>query len=170
MKSAAKAALFFPMNIYRMAFRVGANGVELWPTCKELGIAAITYEALSETDLSKYPPKEPRSLWAQLASSQVSSLSAVAYEMKKGDVIYVKQGPEIVGRGVVQGGYVFDSPARITDANDVDWPHTVPVAWERYFLPVKLALGSNQRATVERLKADDLKELYAAIGKNPDAD
>lgn len=156
------------MNIYRMAFRVGASGTELWPLCKSLGIAAITYEALSQTDLSKHTYREPKELWDDLKGSQTESLSAVVYEMKKGDVIYVKQGPQIVGRGVVQGSYQFDEPVRIVDENEVEWPHIVPVEWERYFIPVKLQLGSRQMVTVEPLKSADLEPLYKALGRNPD--
>ena len=85
----------------------------MWPHCRELGIAAITYYPLHDTDLSRYPKGEPKHLWAQLTSSQKASLRRVAYEMKEGDIIYVKQGPRIVGRGVINGSYQFDYEYRL---------------------------------------------------------
>lgn len=80
------------MTVWRMSFRVGNQGHEMWP-CFRLGVAAITYPSLAETDLSKLPNGEPKELWAQLAPTQKYNLRQVAYEMKAGDVIYVKQGP-----------------------------------------------------------------------------
>jgi hypothetical protein len=81
----------------------------MWSRCFELGVAAITYRPLARVDLSKYPQGEPKDLWAKLQPSQSASLKRIAYEMKKGDVIYVKEGPMIVSRGVVTGPYKFDS-------------------------------------------------------------
>jgi hypothetical protein len=42
------------MASWRMAMKVGSGGTSLWPECLSRGIAAITYEPLSRTDLSKY--------------------------------------------------------------------------------------------------------------------
>ena len=75
------------MTIWRMSFRAGNQGYEMWPDCFRLGIAAITYYPLVKTDLSQYPYGEPKELWKQLEPSQKASLRRVAYEMKAGDII-----------------------------------------------------------------------------------
>jgi len=87
------------MTTWRMSFRAGSQGHEMWPDCFRLGVAAITYYPLERTDLSKYREGEPQKLWAQLKPTQKASLRRVAYEMKARDVIYVKQGPKIVSKG-----------------------------------------------------------------------
>ena len=146
------------MNQWRMAFRVGTDGTELWPLCKSLGIAAITHRALAETNLSKFPNGQPKERWDLLAPTTKFSLKAVAYEMKKGDVIYVKQGPMIICRGIVQGSYKFDEESRIVDEFGTPWPHQVPVNWERNFLPAKILLGAEQ-STVKRFTPDNIEQL-----------
>lgn len=147
-----------------MAFRIGAAGHEMWPECLRRKVAAITYEPLDETDLSQYPQYEPNHLWDKLKSAQKSSLGAVAYEMKKGDVIFVKQGPKIVGRGVVAGGYQFESSLSLRDPKDLAWPHQVPVDWERNFLHFALKLGGEQ-ATVKKLTEENVRFLKDEMGK-----
>lgn len=135
--------------------------------CFRLGVAAITYSPLEATDLSKYQEGEPKKLWAQLEPTQKASLRRVAYEMKAGDVIYVKRGPEIVGKGVVGGGseraYKFDSSGRLKSPDGFPWPHQVPVKWEADFPPVKIFLGS-EPLTVKELSPDKLNLLEKAIG------
>lgn len=58
------------MNQWRMSFRVGIEGAEMWPRCKVLGVAAITYKPLAETNLSQYPQGEPKARWDLLKGSQ----------------------------------------------------------------------------------------------------
>ncbi len=95
------------MTTWRMAFRCGSRGHEMWPECFELGVAAITYWQVAETDLSGLSPEEFKDACAGLASNPKANLRKVAYEMRKGDVIYVKQGPRIVYRGRIKGPYRF---------------------------------------------------------------
>lgn len=151
------------MRIWRMSFRCGNQGYEMWPHCYDLGIAAITYYPLAKTNLSKYSEGEPKKLWAQLAPAQKASLRRVAYEMRKGDRIYVKQGPRIVGRGIVKGSYKFDSKFRLVDPdNDIPWSHQVPVKWEAGFPEVDILLGAEQ-LTVKELSKKDLEKLKSKI-------
>src|SRR5258708_19304893 len=122
------------MATWRMSFRAGNKGPKMWPNCLQLNVAAITYDPLAKTDLSKYPVGSPQNLWSKLRSTQKSSLRRVGYEMKGGDVIYAKQGPKIVAKGIVQGqkkgrAYRFDSKFRIVDPYGVPWAHQVPLAW-----------------------------------------
>jgi predicted RNA-binding protein with PUA-like domain len=146
-----------------MSFRCGNQGPEMWPKCRRLGVAAITYEPLMRVNLSKYPRFEPRRFWAKLAPSQKASLRRVAYEMKAGDVIYVKKGPQIVGKGVVRGSYQF-SKVRLIDHYRDPWAHQVPVDWELDFPAIKILLGAEQ-LTVKKLAADEVRKIEAARGK-----
>ncbi len=150
------------MTTWRMAFRQGNRGYELWPTCYEYSVAAISYYELDETDLSKFPAREPADLWQCLSASQKSSLKRVAHEMTKGDVIYVKQGPLIVGRGTVKGRYKFRLNLNIFDNDDYLWPHQVPVAWEPDFPSFRLLLGGEQH-TVLKLTEQHIAHLKAAL-------
>lgn len=141
-----------------MSFRIGAAGTEMWPECKSLGIAAISYKPLCEVDLSHFERGEPADKWALLKSAQKASLEAFAYEMKPGDVIYVKQGLSIIGRGLVKGPYQFDSELTLRDDKDMPWPHQLPVAWEPYFLAAKIQLGA-EMSTVKKLGAEEIERL-----------
>jgi 5-methylcytosine-specific restriction protein A len=132
-----------------MAFREGSGGYEMWPTCYQHGVAAISYEEIDATDLSKFPVGEPKDLLQGFSSSQKSSLRAVAHEMAKGDVVYVKQGTGIVGRGTVTGPYKFQMNQNIIDSRGHLWPHQVPVAWESDFSPVPLKLGAELHTVLE---------------------
>jgi hypothetical protein len=129
------------MTVWRMSFRCGYRGYEMWPHCRKLGVAAITYDPLADVDLSKYARDEPEELWAQLKASQKGSLRNVAYEMKPGDVIYVKQGLQIVGKGIVRGSYQFDYKRRLVDPYRNVWAHQVPVDWESDFEPIDILLA-----------------------------
>jgi hypothetical protein len=134
-----------------------------------LGVAAITYDPLARSDLSKYPLRKPTKLWKELEPSQKASLRRVAYEMAPGDVIYVKQGPRIVDKGIVTGRYKFDSQFRLVDPSGGSWAHQVPVDWSREFTPIKLLLGAEQltvkelsAAVVEQIKREEKKSLLLA--------
>lgn len=152
------------MTTWRMSFRAGNQGYEMWPHCFSLGVAAITYHPLGKIDLSQSPYGEPEELWKQLKPSQKASLRRVAYEMKAGDVIYVKQGPKIVGKGVVRGSYHFDAKFRLIDPNGEPWAHQVPVKWVPDFPEVKVLLGS-EPLTVKELSSDNVRKLKV-VAKN----
>lgn len=136
----------------------------MWPDCFRLGIAAITYYPLVRTDLSQYHYGEPKELWKQLEPSQKASLRRVAYEMKAGDIIFVKQGTKIVSKGVVKGSYQFDSKFRLIDPNGEPWAHQVPVKWVSEFPAIKILLGA-EPLTVKKLSLDDVKKLEVAVEK-----
>ena len=150
------------MIIWRMSFRCGNQGDEMWPYCRDLQVAAITYDPLIEVDLSKYPQGKPEHLWAQLTPTQKASLRRVGYEMKQGDIIYVKQGQEIVGRGVIQGSYQFDYEHRLLDHVGIRWNHQVSVNWESTFEPIPILLGA-EPVTVLKLSGERLRKLEVAL-------
>lgn len=152
------------MTVWRMAMRLGDGGANLYPKCVQHGVAGITYFALRNTDLSKYPEGEPRRLWDQLAASQKASLAAVAYKMKPGDIIYIKDGTSIVCRGKVTGRYQFDRKGKIVTVGNEHCPfsHQVPVEWETDFLPVTILLGA-EPTTVLKLTGERLQRLEEAV-------
>lgn len=160
------------MTAWRMSFKAGNRGPSMREKCLTYEVAAITYRALANVDLSKYSPGEPKESWKQLAPSQKVSLRRVAYEMKKGDVIYVKDGPKIVNKGLVQESYHFDSEHRIIDPNGTPWSHQVPVKWLADFPEIEgILLGAEQYAvlklTTEQVKSIEggLKKTKATIDK-----
>ena len=130
----------------------------MWPHCLRLGVAAITYEPLTKTDLSKHAEGEPSRLWHQLKQTQKASLRRVAYEMKRGDVIYVKQGPMIIDKGIVTGPYKFDRQFRIVDPYDTPWAHQVPVRWSKDFKNKRVLLGGEQ-VTVMQLSPAQVAQI-----------
>lgn len=154
------------MTAWRMSFRCGNQGHEMWPNCFSQGVAAMTYPQIYDTDLSEYPAGEPKELWAELAPNQHASLRRFVYEMKKGDRIYVKQGPSIVGRGVVAGSYRFvPHPNLISPGDGIPWCHQVPVEWETDFNPIDIVLGA-EPITVLPLSRERLQKLGEAISVN----
>jgi|GEM_PF-702034 len=153
-------------KIWRMAFRCGNQGSSLWGKCKNFNVAAITYEPLERFDLTNHKYNEPHSLWSKLSPAQKASLRHVAYDMKNGDIIYVKEGTQIICKGTVLGkpdrAYVFDEKFRIIDPNGTPWPHQVPVAWDMTFKSINILLGAEQNAVLE-LNGDRLERLQKAL-------
>src|SRR6266404_3591423 len=131
------------MPAWRMAFRAGTNGHEMWPHCYRLRVAAIEYGPVDDIDLSGYSEGEPKAAWSQLASSQQASLKRLVHRMDKDDVIYVKQGPRIVGKGIVTGPYQFDKHNRIQEPNGAYWQHQRPVRWDPDFQERGIVLGQD---------------------------
>jgi hypothetical protein len=136
----------------------------MWPACLKLGVAAITYKPLAKTDLAKYAHGEPKTLWNGLKPSQKASLRRVAYEMTKGDVIYAKEGPRIIDRGVVTGTYRFDSDFRMSDPSGTPWAHQIDVDWSRQFTPIRVQLGKSQQLTVEELSSTEVETIEKLVG------
>ena len=147
---------------WRMSFRCGNQGPKMWPDCLKFGVAALTYSPIHETDLGKHAEGEPRELWAKLAPAQKASLKRVAYKMRKGDTIYVKEGKFIIGKGTVLGPYKYDTQNRIMDPNGYPWSHQVPVQWQTDFPPIQILLGAEQ-FTVMPLTQEQVETLERQI-------
>jgi predicted HNH restriction endonuclease len=79
--------------------------------------------------------------------------------MKKGDIIYVKQGPYIVGKGIITREYKYDS--NILRGTKAEWEHFVTVNWEQEFPELKLVLGADQ-ITVLKLEGERLFKIREA--------
>lgn len=136
----------------------------MWPQCFSHGVAALTYSSLEKIDLSKFKQGAPKELWQELAPAQKASLSRVAYKMKVGDIIFVKEGKNIVGKGKVTGKYNYDTTNSIVDPNGYFWNHQVPVKWKTDFEPISILLGAEQY-TVLPLNQTRVEKLAKAISE-----
>ncbi len=151
------------MTSWRMAFRAGKNGDEMWPACQRLGVAAIQYGPVDDIDLAQYSKGEPTEAWSKLAPSQQSSLHRLL-DMEVGDVIYVKKGSMIVGKGIVTGPYHFDKKNRIREPNGVYWQHQRPVDWMLGFPELPIRIGKQQVVTLVLLQGEDIKRIEDTVG------
>lgn len=147
------------MAEWRMAFRVGRNGFELWPICQQLGVAAIEYTPVDGLDLSAVDEPD----WPRLSSPQKTNLRRFLNEMSEGDIIYVKQGPKIVGKGIVESPYFVDKVNRIRDHN-APWQHQRRVRWSDDFPEITIQIGKPQITTLVRLSDDDVKRVEQMAG------
>jgi hypothetical protein len=150
------------MAAWRMAFRCGINGDELWPECSKHNVAIIEYTPFDDFDLSLHPEGEPRARWAKLRGSQSHSLKRFVYKMEEEDIIYVKRGPVIVAKGVVKGPYFFDKRDSIVDPYGVPWQHQRKVRWTPYRREVRIQIGYAPNVTVVPLERDDVRRVEKA--------
>jgi 5-methylcytosine-specific restriction endonuclease McrA len=150
------------MKYWRMAFRVGNQGTSLWSECEKYGVAAITYPPVVNCDFSKYSREKLPKQWNKLGANEKGSLSQIIFDMMPGDIIYVKEGKNIISKGVIEQGYFYDYDKRIIDENGLLWPHQVKVSWQKYFNPIDLLLGAEQHTILElsdeRIKTVLLRE------------
>lgn len=137
-----------------MAFRWGNKGRELWPYCFEQGIAAIGYydgDNISIVDdCSKISEDEYNHIWRTKgvnAPAAQGSLKKLAYRMEKGDIIYAKEGVNIVGKGTIKTQYKYKP--NVLDVDGILWEHYVEVDWEKDFQQFKLDLEANQHTVLE---------------------
>ena len=88
------------------------------------------------------------------SGSAERSLEHLAFDMMPGDVIYVKHGPQIAGKGVVTDGYAYDP--NILRGTKCPWGRFLRVVWEQDFPTFECLLGAEPRAilpiTGERLE------------------
>ena len=153
------------MAAWRMAFRCGINGFEMWDECLKHKVAIIEYWPFDDLDLSKFARGKPQSAWTALRGSQPHSLDRFVYQMQEEDVIYVKKGPVIVAKGVVAGPYLFDKKNRIIDPEGTPWQHQHLVRWSPYREEVLIQVGYAPNVTVVPLDARDVKRLESAAKK-----
>ena len=140
-----------------MAFRAGTNGYDLWPECRKHGIAIIQYGPVNDIDLSKHPVGEPREAWKQLGRTPQTSLRRFVGEMQKGDTIYVKSGPKIVGKGTIDGPYYFDTKGLVEHDGEI-WQHQRRVIWYKDFPEVDNPTEQNI-VTVKPLTKADVRNI-----------
>lgn len=142
----------------------------MWPNCLKRGIAAIDYYDRDDEhvvgDCAKLTEDEYKEAWRRSGvwnPTGQSSLGNLAYRMEEGDVIYVKEGTSIVGKGVVRGNggkkraYRYDPD--ILKGTMVDWAHYVKVDWQKDFRGFELLLGA-EPLTVLSLDDERLSMIW----------
>jgi predicted HNH restriction endonuclease len=85
-------------------------------------------------------------------------LRVFTHEIRRGDVVYVKEGKCIVGKGVVSGPYRFDKNKLVIDRDGDAWRHQRPVKWLA-FEPVEIQVGDQQRYTIRPLNESDCERI-----------
>src|SRR6267154_1771990 len=137
--------------------------VEMWERCCDLGVAAICYPEVENVDFSNYSIDHPPPEWSSLKGSRPHTLTRFLYKMRVGDVIYVKRGTQIIGRGVICGRYFFDSAGRIRNEYGAIWRHQLPVAWCASFEARNVRVIPNQpQVTIVPLEPDDVIRIENA--------
>lgn len=104
------------------------EGAGMWDDFRSRGIMGLGWSKLD--DLSAYGSKEDMraKLQEEYGGDSSKSNSALAvwqfsHEMEPGDIVFAKRGlKQIIGRGVVEGGYEYD-------ADGGDYPHLRKVRW-----------------------------------------
>jgi hypothetical protein len=155
------------MATWRMAMRRGYRGEDMFRhKCRELHLAAITYEPIQQIDLSRFSREDAPPGWDKLASSQKGSISKFAWEIRGGDKLYVRDSDEpnlLVAFGHILGkdgklAYFYDEDSPIkTESGDV-WRHLLRVDWDDTFQPLPYK-DHSANTTVLRLDESEL-ELF----------
>ncbi len=84
------------------------------------------------------------------------SLRQFVYKMRKGDTIYAKEGPLIVGKGTILGDY------RYSPRTGLAWPQQCSVDWQDDFSPLAIQVGGNQQYAIRALARDDVRRILQA--------
>jgi hypothetical protein len=152
------------MAIWRMAFRDYTDGPSFWPDCRQRGIATITYHPVADIDFSQHPTDQATPGWADLAPGAAGCLRHFVHDLAGGDVIYVKEGPLIVGRGIVSGPYHFNPTDPIVVQGGVcPYRHERRVRWCPEFQPVQILVGQPQITALLQLAPADGEMIEAAV-------
>jgi hypothetical protein len=167
-----------------MRMRKGNGGTDMFRQCRVLGVAAITYEPLENTDLTPFAEFDPPDAWGSLAPAQSGNLRNFAWRIRGGDLIYVAESypSRIVAVGRVKGelnarAYRFVADTKIVDDDERPWRHVVDVEWEHDNLNVRyrnpwaaqiavLELGQKEVSKIRKLLKRGLAE---SLGPSDDA-
>ena len=158
------------MNYWRMTFR--CMDESMWHECYQRGVASMSeYNEDGEgvPDLTDVPASEFAAIWNSYSFRNITSRIGIynlRYKMACGDVIYAKDGPEIVGCGVVTSEYQYDPT--VMDGSDAEWEHFVRVDWNHNFRPIKALLGA-ERQTLLLLKSGQIAELDSLLRRSGQA-
>ena len=106
------------------------EGAHLWEDCRKDGVMVIGWSELG--DLSQYESREAmrdqmRQEYGLEGSYMNASLATWEFtnEMQVGDIVFVKKGRSVsLGRGVVEGEYVYDEQrGEYCNVRKVKWTH-----------------------------------------------
>ena len=157
------------MNYWRMSMRWGNGGEDFFPQCCRRGIAALGYYCGASqepvvADCRRITPAEFERAWRERAPHRPSpraSMRALAYEVRRGDIIYARSAPYIVARGEVTAEYDYDP--NILDGTGCRWEHFVRADWAH--LPrFKVSILPNPPALL-KLEGDNLTMMLSAEGE-----
>jgi hypothetical protein len=136
------------MNIWRMKLRAGNYGDDMWPSCRDRGIASMTHPPIYNTDLTLLTKDD---VDPGVRTAARSSIQRFAWDIRGGDVILVGDS---VSRTMIARGYVTSPPGErayrfnardpITEPSNprIPWKHEVPVAWDHDFVPFRYSDGA----------------------------
>jgi hypothetical protein len=88
------------VNMWRMKLRAGAYGDDMWPACRDRGVAVITHPPIYNTDLTKLVPGD---LDPAVKTAARVSIFRFAWEIQGGDVILVGDS---VSKMMIARGFV----------------------------------------------------------------
>jgi hypothetical protein len=149
--------------IWRMAFRDYSEGPSFWHQCLELSVASMTYEPVADIDLSVHATDSSTPGWDLLEASQKGCLRHFVHDIAPGDIIYAKEGPRIVGRGMVSRPYQFDVVQPFLPPKGVTpYRHHVRVEWCLGFQPLEIQIGATQMPTLLELAPADVVTIEDA--------
>lgn len=129
------------MQIWRMKLRAGNYGEDMWPACRERGVAVITHPPIYDTDLSNLSKAD---LDPEIKTAARSSIWRFAWDVLGGDIILVGDSRTrcVIGKGYVTSlpgkrAYRYNSrnPIRGKGNSRAPWRHEIPVLWDDDFLP-----------------------------------
>lgn len=163
-----------------MSLRWGEGGSSAWDYCHEHGIIAMGYyiDVPTEDGYKSVPvvrdcskitegefDRQWRVKWKENTNGR-ASLHKLAYEMNIGDIVYIKEGTRIVGRGKVISDYKFDAEGIIKDNPEILWEHYREIQWDEDFKPIDIKLGSELTTVLELDKMKMNKLLTAEKNNN----
>lgn len=112
------------------------EGAFIWDECYEKGIMAIGWDAIGDLNEYSSKTKMKQAMKDLIDPSKAYTNAAHAtwqfvHEMKPGDIVFAKKGMHlIIGRGVVESEYVFDSARnhyknvrKVRWTHNGEWPH-----------------------------------------------
>jgi hypothetical protein len=148
-----------------MAMRKGYRGENMFEKCRPRGLAAITYDPLSRTNLGHYSPAHRPPGWNELAASQKGSISKFAWQIRAGDRLYVRDSSRpnlLIGFGHVLGkegelAYFYDERSPIKTEEGELWRHLIAVNWEHPFAEIPHK-DHSPNTTVLCIDEDELSE------------
>ena len=151
------------MTVWRMKMRDGVHGYDMWPLCRENGVAAITYDGVSHLDLRPYSRKNYPPGWEKVGGK--GNLSQFAWDVRGRDTIYVgdSKTQEVVGIGhaiapLGELAYRFEADSPISTPSGARWCHLIDVDWDRTFrgFPYK---DRAPQSTLLKLKLDEVESF-----------
>jgi len=129
------------MNIWRMKLRAGNHGDDMWSSCLDSGVAAMTHPPIYNVDLTHMHRHD---VDPEVKTAARTSIWRFAWDIRGGDVIYVgdSKSKSMIARGFVTAepgtrAYRYNPYDAITEPSkpEIAWRHEVPVEWDHDFVP-----------------------------------